>query len=356
MLLTETERITLLMMRGYGDRQRSFQEVADLFNETFPIRPAINKSTVLRTVNRFHENGNVKDRAGRGRRRSATADGKSLDILQTFVENPHTSIRKSAMEHDVSHTSVLQILKRGKFHPFKIHLVHELLEDDFDRRVEFCDTVMEKCHVNPNFVRSVLFSDEATFVLNGNVNRHNCRYWSDENPRWMREAHTQYPQKLNVWAGIIGNRIVGPVFIDGNLDGDKYFDILFNTIIPQMQEMLGPDFCTTWFQQDGAPPHHSLRVRQLLNETFPDRWIGRRGSIEWPARSPDLSPLDYFFWGALKQNVYKTKPANIDELKQRIIHEAEQITPNMLDKSLDEFYFRLAHCQEVDGRQYEHLL
>jgi len=43
-------------------------------------------------------------------------------------------------------------------------------------------------------------------MLNGTVNRHNCRYWADENPHWMREAHTQYAKKVNVWAGIINNK------------------------------------------------------------------------------------------------------------------------------------------------------
>ncbi|EZA51886.1 hypothetical protein X777_09189, partial [Ooceraea biroi] len=35
-------------------------------------------------------------------------------------------------------------------------------------------------------------------------------------------------------------------------------------------------------------------ARNILNESFPDRWIGRGGRISWPARSPDLTPLDFF--------------------------------------------------------------
>ncbi|XP_046683411.1 chorion peroxidase-like [Homalodisca vitripennis] len=45
MSLTETERINLLMMRGYGDRVRSYDEVVHLFNDTFPDRPPISKYT-----------------------------------------------------------------------------------------------------------------------------------------------------------------------------------------------------------------------------------------------------------------------------------------------------------------------
>lgn len=29
--------------------------------------------------------------------------------------------------------------------------------------------------------------------------------------------------------------------------------------------------------------------------------------IPWPARSPDLKPLDFFFWGSLKDKIYNSK-------------------------------------------------
>ncbi|EZA62612.1 hypothetical protein X777_10243, partial [Ooceraea biroi] len=48
--------------------------------------------------------------------------------------------------------------------------------------------------------------------------------------------------------------------------------------------------------------------RNILNESFPDRWIGRGGRISWPARSPDLTPLDFFLWGHLKNEVYRDIP------------------------------------------------
>lgn len=52
-----------------------------------------------------------------------------------------------------------------------------------------------------------------------------------------------------------------------------------------------------WFQQDGGPPHFAIDVSNYLNEVFSARWIGRRGLIEWLARSPDLTPLGNFFCG-----------------------------------------------------------
>ncbi|KAJ8953826.1 hypothetical protein NQ318_006676 [Aromia moschata] len=71
------------------------------------------------------------------------------------------------------------------------------------------------------FLRNIVFSDEATFYLDGTVNRQNYRYWSPENPHWKMETRSQFPQNVNVWAGIVGNRILGPFVIKGALTGEN---------------------------------------------------------------------------------------------------------------------------------------
>ncbi|KAJ8941050.1 hypothetical protein NQ318_015527 [Aromia moschata] len=55
--------------------------------------------------------------------------------------------------------------------------------------------------------------------------------WSRENPHWMRELHTQNSEKVNIWAGIIGENIIGPFFIDGNLNGETYIAPLQNNVL-----------------------------------------------------------------------------------------------------------------------------
>ncbi|KAJ8937682.1 hypothetical protein NQ318_002829, partial [Aromia moschata] len=57
---------------------------------------------------------------------------------------------------------------------------------------------------------------------NGTVNRQNCRYWADVNPHWVMEAHPVSSK--------IGNRVVGPYFFEGNLNGDTYLTFLHELI------------------------------------------------------------------------------------------------------------------------------
>lgn len=76
------------------------------------------------------------------------------------------------------------------------------------------------------------------FFLNGSVHKHNCRYWAQENPHVGRETHTQFPEKLNVWCGILGNHIIGPFFIEGNLTGPLYLQLLEDAIVPKIVEII----------------------------------------------------------------------------------------------------------------------
>ncbi|PNF34292.1 hypothetical protein B7P43_G16385 [Cryptotermes secundus] len=72
-----------------------------------------------------------------------------------------------------------------------------------------------------------------------------------------------------------------------------YLKLLRESVIPELQRR--ENFDELWWQQDGAPPHFANIVRAFLHQVFPQRWIGGRGPVEWPARSPDITPPDFSF-------------------------------------------------------------
>ena len=83
-----------------------------------------------------------------------------------------------------------------------------------------------------------------------------------------------------------------------------------------------------WYQQDGATAHFSIAARQVLNDKYPNRWIGRGGPVPWPPRSPDLTPLDFFLWGPMKSPVYDTPGESEQSLIARIVVAAGDISDN----------------------------
>ncbi|KAG8314406.1 hypothetical protein J6590_093354, partial [Homalodisca vitripennis] len=108
MSLDERERITLLMMVGWGNNRRSHEEACHLFNDYFHERQPISRTTVGRTVQRFMETGSVSDRHRSGRPATATTEDNSLDVLQSFIENPQESLRS---QHKLM-TSLLRLLNK----------------------------------------------------------------------------------------------------------------------------------------------------------------------------------------------------------------------------------------------------
>jgi hypothetical protein len=144
----------------------------------------------------------------------------------------------------------------------------------------------------------ILFSDEATFHVHGKPNRHNVRVWGTQQPRKVIE-HERDSSKVNVFCAMSKTKTYGPFFFaEKTIGGFCYLDMLQSWLFQQLEQ----DEADIILQQDGAPPHFRRKVRSHLNETLPHRWIGRGTYdddvfLKLPPRSPDLTPLDFYFWG-----------------------------------------------------------
>lgn len=73
------------------------------------------------------------------------------------------------------------------------------------------------------------------------------------------------------------------------MTGRKYLELLRGEIFNLMNALDRPNI--VW-QQDGAPAHKTNTVKQYLDNTYQE-WVGSNGTILWPPRSPDLTPMDY---------------------------------------------------------------
>ena len=109
------------------------------------------------------------------------------------------------------------------------------------------------------------------------------------------------------------------------------------------------------FQQNGAPPHWGSHVRRFLDATFRNRWIGRDGPIPWPPRPPDINPtpLDFLFWGYVRDKVFSTPVPDITNLKARITDAFATITERMLEITWRETDYRLDVLRATKGAYVE---
>ena len=91
------------------------------------------------------------------------------------------------------------------------------------------------------------------------------------------------------------------------MTGDGYLHFLQHELPEQLKDVPLDTRRHMYLQHDGSPIHYIRKVTQHLNNTYPNQWIGRGSLIHWPARSPDLTLLDFCLWGWLKGEVYHTK-------------------------------------------------
>ncbi|GFW84953.1 uncharacterized protein TNCV_682411 [Trichonephila clavipes] len=118
--------------------------------------------------------------------------------------------------------------------------------------------------------------------------------------------------------------------------------MITNFFIPELNNH---DVQELWFQQDGATCHTARATIDLLKDTFGDRLISRFGPVNWPPRSCDLTPLDYFLWGSAKSLVYADKPQTLDHLEDNIRHVIADIRPQMLEKVIENWTSRLDYIR-----------
>ncbi|GFX66052.1 hypothetical protein TNCV_4101921 [Trichonephila clavipes] len=93
----------------------------------------------------------------------------------------------------------------------------------------------------------------------------------------------------------------------------------------------------------------ALRHHKCVKDTFGDRLISRFGPVNWPPRSCDLTPLDYFLCGYVKSLVYADKPQTLDHLEDNIRSVIADIRPQMLEKVIENWTSRLDYIRASRG-------
>lgn len=298
-----------------------------------------------------------------GNRRRPVADNVTEAALAAVEENPGTSTRRVSGQLGAAHSTIWKIWRAHGLHPFHKQKVQGLNPEDYQPRSNFCEWYLQRCQQEEVFPFTILFSDEATFGRDGIFNTKNNVEWSDENPHSTYGSGHQVQFSVNVWLGVVGDELIGPYLLPARLNSENYLiflqevlpGLLENVPLPIRREMI--------FQQDGAPAHFGRFVRAHLNETFPLRWIGRAAANDlvlarWPARSPDLNPLDFCLWGWMKALVYET-PVDLEEdLIARILAAALVIqeTPEIFANIRESMHKRCTTCIQANGAHFEQLL
>jgi hypothetical protein len=270
-------------------------------------------------------------------------------MVKIAMENsPAKSMRRLSAAVNLSEPSCRRIVKDIlRMFPYKISILQEIKPGDYEKRVKLSEWMLAKLDYDESFLDHTFFSDEAHFHLCGYVNQQNYRFWATEKPDFSIQAPL-HSQRITVWAAISRKHVIGPVFLNENVNADVYSEIIRNHLFPGLRHHKLVK--KAWFQQDGATPHTANRVLELLRTKLGDRIISKG---LWPPRSPDLTPCDYFLWGFLKDRVYIQRPKNLAELRESIEENFKWVNKEMLQRVSKNLISRLRTCLDHNGAHIE---
>lgn len=256
-------------------------------------------SPFLRTPGpyKFYQTGTVKDAPRSGQSRSARSVENIAAVSESVGEDPGTSIRHRSQQSNIPRSTLHKIVKLDlKFHPYKVQMVQQLkIRDRYQRKV-ISELALNCLEEDDDFLAKIISSDEAHFHLGGYINKQNCRIWGAENPKIIFEKPL-HPERVTVWCGLWVGGIIEPYLFENQagkavtVNGERYRNMIEQFFWTEIKD-IGVEHM--WFQQNDAPCHTSRATFELLRTKFPYRLISCHGDVNWPPRSSDLTPLDFF--------------------------------------------------------------
>lgn len=197
------------MLMVLGECHNNYRAAARRYAERFPLRRCPNHMTIRRLTERARNGHLTRQRS----HEYDENDPRVVTVLAAIHIDPHISSHQIEREIGLSRKTALRILRNLKYHAYHITFVQELRPNHIQLRIEFCQWALRMIENDPDFFRYVMFSEEAKFYSDGQLNRHNCHYWSNENPHWHRPVDHQNRWSLIVWCGIINGYLIGPYFL-----------------------------------------------------------------------------------------------------------------------------------------------
>ncbi len=128
-------------------------------------------------------------------------------------------------------------------------------------------------------------------------------------------------------------------FCNGTINAEKYIEILEHNMLPSRRHLFQGRPCI--FQQDNAKPHSAHITKSWL-------WRKRVRVLDWPACSPDLSPIENV-WRILKRKMRQRRPRTVAHLKTCLQEEWDKITPETLHHLVSSVPKRLLSVVKRNG-------
>ena len=296
--------------------------------------------TITRLMQRYRQTGVTTDRPRSGRPHVTTPNEdrylRMLHLRNRFLTV--TSSAASGLRHAVSALTVTRRLRQSGVRAYRPFRGVTLTRDHRRRRLQWARQFQGW---RQRDWQRILFTDESRFQIfraDGRVRVYRRR-GERSAECCVQETVPFGGGSVMVWAGICGQERTDLVVIDQNLNAQRYIDqVLRPVALPFLQRHR-----RILLQQDNARPHTARVTQQFLA-------INNVNVLPWPARSPDMSPIEHL-WDALDRQIRDRPhpPANRQALVQALHEEWQRIPNNRILHLTNSVVRRVQACIAARG-------
>lgn len=185
----------------------------------------------------------------------------------------------------------------------------------------------------------VIFSDEKKFNLDGPDGFNG--YWRDlrKEPQYFSKRNFG-GGSLMVWGAFSSKGRLNLAFPSCRMNSKEYTDVLQACLLPFKRKYRRTKFI---FQQDNAAIHSSRETMEWFQSHKVE-------VLEWPARSPDLNPIENV-WGCLVREIYKNNKQydSVTELKVAVSEAWEDLDQILLNNLINSMPSRIFEVVNKNG-------
>lgn len=259
------------------------------------------------------------------KRNSSYVGGSLVKVTQKLNEEFNTSIK--------SVKPLRNWLKNNNFKAKNKILIDPHPKRIILKRLGFCRKFIKDLSIS----KKILFTDEKTFQLRTKHHKSDKMWVHGKEKTHIQPAILFKNDFVKISAGISVFGKTDLIFLPNKFTGKVYSE----EVLPIFKAEINKHNLK-YFMQDNSSIHYEKEYSAPMLKEF-------KHILNWPARSPDLNPIENL-WSYLSYKMRYRKCENIRQMKMAIKEEYDNIPQSLIFNLCNSFHSRLVKCLGKKGQ------